>query len=98
MTVLLADECLRNRVAIVYAPRARLRKGMWSEGLGKRVMSKREVFYVLKSFVMGKFAGAVMWVLREAFVGANENEKSPQINTDGHRCPQADGRSEREFT
>ena len=73
-------------------------QGMWSEGLGKRVMSKCEVFYVLKSFGMGKFAGAVMWVLREAFVGANENEKNPQINTDGHRCPQADGRSEREFT
>ena len=28
---------------------------------------------------MGKFAGAVMWVLNEVFVGVNENEKSPQM-------------------
>ena len=84
MTVLLADECLRNRVAIVYAPRARLRKGMWSEGLGKRVMSKREVFYVLKSFGMGKFAEAVMWVLREAFENAECRMKNEE-------CSDADG-------
>ena len=44
---------------------------------------------------MGKFAGAVMWVLNEVFVGANENdnenEKCPRRTrrgTDGR--PQAD--------
>ena len=43
---------------------------------------------------MGKFAGAVMWVLNEVFVGGNENDNEngdcPQMNTDGHGCPQAD--------
>ena len=36
-----------------------------------------------------------MWVLNEVFVGANENEKGPQMtqmDTDG--CPQADGGKE----
>ena len=46
-------------------------QGMWSEGLGKPVMSAMEVMAVLGSFGMGKFAGAVMWVLHEAF----ENEE-----------------------
>ena len=64
-------------------------QGMWSEGLGTPVMSASEIMAVLRSFGMGKFAGAVMWVLNEAFVGVNENdnenEKSPRMNTDGHR-------------
>lgn len=42
-------------------------QGMWSEGLGKTVMSAQEVMAVLRSFGMGKFAGAVMWVLNEVF-------------------------------
>ena len=46
-------------------------QGMWSEGLGKPVMSAMEVMAVLRSFGIGKFAGAVMWVLHEAF----ENEE-----------------------
>ena len=46
-------------------------QGMGSEGLGKPVMSKEEVMEVLRSFGMGKFAGAVMWVLHETF----ENEE-----------------------
>ena len=46
-------------------------QGMWSEGLGKPVMSAMEVMAVLRSFGMGKFAGAVMYVLHEAF----ENEE-----------------------
>ena len=46
-------------------------QGMWSEGLGKPVMSKEEVMTVLRSFGMAKFAGAVMYVLQEAF----ENEE-----------------------
>ena len=42
-------------------------QGMWSEGLGTPVMSKEEVMAVIRSFGMGKFAGAVMWVLNEVF-------------------------------
>ena len=42
-------------------------QGMWSEGLGTPVMSKEEVMHTLKSFGMGKFAAAVMWVLHEVF-------------------------------
>ena len=42
-------------------------QGMWSEGLGTPVMSKEEVMSVIRSFGMGKFAGAVMWVLNEVF-------------------------------
>ena len=49
-------------------------QGMWSKGLGTPVMSKEEVMAVLRSFGMGKFAGAVMWVLNEVFVGRNEND------------------------
>ena len=73
-------------------------QGMWSEGLGTPVMSKEEVMSVLRSFGMGKFAGAVMWVLNEVFVGVNENEKGPQMtqmDTDG--CPQADSFGERQL-
>ena len=61
-------------------------QGMWSKGLGTPVMSKEEVMSVIRSFGMGKFAGAVMWVLKEVFVGGNE--KCPRWDTDG--CPQAD--------
>ena len=46
-------------------------QGMWSEGLGTAVMSAQEVMAVLRSFGMGKFASAVMWVLHEVF----ENEE-----------------------
>lgn len=72
-------------------------QGMWSEGLGKPVMSKEEVMAVLRSFGMGKFAGAVMWVINEVFVGGNdndnENEKSPQMTQmDTDWCPQADSK------
>ena len=42
-------------------------QGMWSEGLGTPVLSKEEVMAVLRSFGMGKFAGAVMYVLHEVF-------------------------------
>lgn len=75
-------------------------QGMWSEGLGTPVMSKEEVMAVIRSFGMGKFAGAVMWVLNEVFGGANENENDndnenenenengPRRETDGG--PQAD--------
>ena len=66
-------------------------QGMWSEGLGKRVMSKEEVMSVLRSFGMEKFAGAVMWVLYEVFGGGNENLSNHRMtrrNTE--ECPQAD--------
>ena len=42
-------------------------QGMWSEELGTPVMSKEEVMAVLRSFGMGKFAAAVMYVLHEVF-------------------------------
>ena len=42
-------------------------QGMWSEGLGTPVMSKEEVMAVLRSFGMGKFAAAVMYVLHKVF-------------------------------
>ena len=74
-------------------------QGMWSEGLGTPVMSKEEVMAVIRSFGMGKFAGAVMWVLNEVFGGANENDnengpRSTRRETDGG--PLADGVQEHE--
>ena len=66
-------------------------QGMWNEGLGTPVMSKEEVMAVIRSFGMGKFAGAVMFVINEVFGGGNENEKGQRRTrreTDG--CPQAD--------
>ena len=56
--------------------------------MGTPVMSATEIMAVLRSFGMGKFAGAVMWVIHEVFGGVDE--KFPQMNTDGHGCPQAD--------
>ena len=68
-------------------------QGMWSEGLGTPVMSKEEVMAVIRSFGMGKFAGAVMFVINEVFGGGNENEnengpRRTRRETDGG--PQAD--------
>lgn len=72
-------------------------QGIWSEGLGTPVMSKEEVMAVIRSFGMGKFAGAVMFVINEVFGGGNENEKGQRRTrreTDGG--PQADFVGERE--
>ena len=72
-------------------------QGIWSEGLGTPVMSKEEVMAVIRSFGMGKFAGAVMFVINEVFGGGNENEKGQwrtRRETDGG--PQADFVGERE--
>ena len=57
-------------------------QGMWSKGLGTPVMSATEVMAVLRSFGMGKFAAAVMWVLNEVFVGEHENENSGRQRTE----------------
>ena len=80
-------------------------QGMWSEGLGTPVMSATEIMVVLRSFGMGKFAGAVMYVLQEAFENEEcllelemRNEKLgierelPQIDRELKEIgPQADG-------
>lgn len=70
-------------------------QGMWSEGLGTPVMSAQEVMAVIRSFGMGKFAGAVMFVINEVFGGGNENDnenekgqRRTRRETDGG--PQAD--------
>ena len=64
-------------------------QGMWSEGLGTAVMSAQEVMAVIRSFGMGKFAGAVMYVLHEVF----ENEECRMKNEE---CSEADDGDERE--
>ena len=61
-------------------------QGMWSKGLGTPVMSKEEVMAVLRSFGMGKFAGAVMFVLHEVFAMPTQkliNDERLMIND----CP-----------
>ena len=65
-------------------------QGMWCEGLGTPVMSAQEVMSVLRSFGMGKFAGAVMWVLHKVF----ENEEWV-LNEE---CSEADDVVERELS
>ena len=64
-------------------------QGMWCEGLGSPVMSAQEVMAVLRSFGMGKFAGAVMWVLNEVF----ENEECRMKNEE---CSEAEGKANEE--
>ena len=66
-------------------------QGMWSEGLVTPVMSAKEVMAVLRSFGMGKFAGAVMWVLNEVF----ENEECKMKNEE---CTETDDVVERELS
>ena len=60
-------------------------QGMWSEGLGTAVMSKEEVMSVIWSFGMGKFAGAVMWVLHETFENEECRMKNEETTTFGDR-------------
>ena len=82
-------------------------QGMWSEGLGTAVMSKEEVMAVIRSFGMGKFAGAVMWVLKEVFSMPKRqlmNDDRLLItdgvhteNTEGYRGSQADDGGERKL-
>ena len=83
-------------------------QGMWSEGLGTPVMSKEEVMSVIRSFGMGKFAGAVMWVLNEVFampIRQLINDERLMINdgvhtenTDGNGGPQADEVGEQQLS
>ena len=69
-------------------------QGMWSEGLGAAVMSAQEVMAVLRSFGMGKFAGAVMWVLNEVLLMNDDRLLITDVvhteNTEGNGGPQAD--------
>ena len=83
-------------------------QGMWSEGLGTPVMSAQEVMAVIRSFGMGKFAGAVMWVLNEVFAMPTRqliNDERLMINdgvhtenTDGNGGPQADEVGEQQLS
>ena len=66
-------------------------QGMWSEGLGTPVMSAQEVMAVLRSFGMGKFAGAVMWVLNEVFF------KNEECRMKNEECTEADDGGERKL-
>ena len=55
-------------------------QGMWCEGMGTPVMSAIEVMEVVRSFGMGKFAGAVMWIINEVLL---ENTKTKIVNDNG---------------
>ena len=66
-------------------------QSMWSEGLGTPVMSAQEVMAVIRSFGMGKFAAAVMYVLHEVF----ENEECRMKNEE---CSEADEVSEQQLS
>ena len=76
-------------------------QGMWSEGLGTPVMSAQEVMAVLRSFGMGKFAGAVMWVLNEVLLMNDDRLLITDVvhteNTEGNGGPQADSFGERKL-
>lgn len=74
-------------------------QGIWSEGLGTPVMSTQEVMAVIRSFGMGKFAGAVMWVLNEVFAMPKRQLIKDSVhteNTEGNGGPQADDVGKRE--
>ena len=76
-------------------------QGMWSEGLGTPVMSAQEVMAVIRSFGMGKFAGAVMWVLNEVLLMNDDRLLITDVvhteNTEGNGGPQADSFGERKL-
>ena len=74
-------------------------QGMWSKGLGTPVMSKEEVMAVLRSFGMGKFAGAVMFVLHKVFENEECRMKKQRSAAEGktnEECSEADDGDERE--
>ena len=61
-------------------------QGMRSKGLGTPVMSKDEVMAVIRSFGMGKFAGAVMWVLNEVFFKNEECRMKNEECIENEEC------------
>ena len=74
-------------------------QGMWSKGLGTPVMSAQEVMAVLRSFGMGKFAGAVMFVLHKVFENEECRMKKQRSAAEGkanEECSEADDGDERE--
>ena len=77
-------------------------QGMWSEGLGTAVMSAQEVMAVLRSFGMGKFASAVMYVLQEVFFKNEEcrmkKQRSAAEGKANEECSEADDVVERELS
>ena len=75
-------------------------QGMWSEGLGTPAMSAQEVMAVLRSFGMGKFAGAVMFVLHEVFENEECRMKKQRSAAEGkanEECTEADDGGERKL-
>ena len=79
-------------------------QGMWCEGLGTAVMSAQEVMAVLRSFGMGKFAGAVMFVLHEVFFKNEEcrmkNEEcieNEECRMKNEECSEADDMGEQQL-
>ena len=57
-------------------------KGVLIEGHGSAVMSPSQVMSVFRSFGMGKFASAVMFVINEVFGGGNENDNENYNDND----------------
>ena len=75
-------------------------QGMWSEGLGTPVMSAQEVMAVIRSFGMGRFASAVMFVLHEVFENEECRMKKQRSAAEGkanEECTEADDGGERKL-
>lgn len=55
----------------------------WAEGMGVSVKSNEEIMFLLGRFGLKKFAGAVMWVLMEAFAMPEEYQLCPPNKKEG---------------
>ena len=87
-------------------------QGIWSEGLGTPVMSAQEVMAVIRSFGMGKFTSAVMFVIHEVFFKNEETtfggrresqcrmkkQRSAAEGKANEECSEADDVVERELS